>query len=104
MAEAGISVLTYGELIYGAFKSERRKENLHIIGEFIEGFRPLPLPLEAGQAYGRIKDSLRAQGQIIGENDLWIAAHALAGDFILVTNNLRDFKRIHGLKLENWAA
>lgn len=102
--EAGISVVTYGELVYGAFKSERRKENLHTIGEFIEAFQPLPLPVAAGQAYGRIKAYLRAKGQIIGENDLWIASHALAADYILVTNNTREFKRIKGLKLENWAA
>jgi predicted nucleic acid-binding protein len=54
--------------------------------------------------YGRIKENLRAKGQIIGENDLWIASHALAEDYILVTNNMREFKRIKGLKIENWAA
>ena len=102
VAEAGISVVTYGELVYGAFKSERRKENLHTIGEFIEAFQPLPV--EAGQVYGRIKENLRAKGQSIGENDLWIASHALAEDYILVTNNTREFKRIKGLKIENWAA
>ena len=104
MAEAGISVVTYGKLVYSGFKSERRKENLHTIGEFIEAFQPRPLPVEAGQAYGRIKENLRAQGRIIGENDLWIAAHALAEDYILVTNNVREFKRIKGLKIENWTA
>ena len=102
--EAGISVVTYGELVYGAFKSARRKENLHTIGEFIEAFQPLPLPIDAGLAYGRIKERLRAKGQIIGENDLWIASHALALDYTLVTNNVREFKRIKGLKIENWAA
>ena len=102
--DAGISVVTYGELAYGAFKSERRKENLHTIGEFIEAFQPLPLPVAAGQVYGRIKEDLRTKGQIIGENDLWIAAHALAEDYVLVSNNLREFKRVRGLKMENWAA
>jgi tRNA(fMet)-specific endonuclease VapC len=102
--QAGISVVTYGELVYGAFKSERREENLHTIGEFIEAFRPLPLPVEAGHAYGRIKENLRAKGQIIGEDDLWIASHALAEGYILVTNNMREFRRIKGLQLENWAA
>jgi tRNA(fMet)-specific endonuclease VapC len=104
VVEAGISVVTYGELVYGAFKSERRKENLHTIGEFIEAFQPLPLPVAAGQAFGSIKEDLRAKGQVIGENDLWIASHALAEDYILVTNNMREFKRIKGLQLENWAA
>ena len=102
--EAGISVVTYGELVYGAYKSERREENLHTIGELIEAFKPLPVTVEAGQAYGRIKENLRSKGQIIGENDLWIASHALAEGYILVTNNVREFKRIKGLKIENWAA
>ena len=104
VTNAGISVVTYGELVYGAFKSERRKENLQIIGDLIEVFQPRPLPLEAGQVYGRIKENLRSRGQIIGENDLWIASNALAENLILVTNNLREFKRIRGLKLENWVA
>ena len=102
--DAGISVVTYGELVYGAHKSKRSRENLQTIAEFIEAFQPLPIPVAAGQAYGRIKEDLRAKGQIIGENDLWIASHALAEDYILVTNNLREFKRIKGLKLKNWAA
>lgn len=104
VVEAGISVVTYGELAYGAFKSERRKDNLRTIAEFIEAFQPLPLPVKAGQAYGSIKENLRAKGQIIGENDLWIASHALAEDYVLVTNNMREFRRIKGLQIENWAA
>ena len=65
---------------------------------------PLDKCIEAGQTYGRIKENLRAKGQIIGEHDLWIASHALAEDYILVTNSMREFKRIKGLKIENWAA
>ncbi|NVO06582.1 MAG: VapC toxin family PIN domain ribonuclease, partial [Rhodoferax sp.] len=54
------------------------------------------------QHYGAIKAKLQTAGTPIGENDLWIAAHALAADMTLVTNNLREFQRVPGLKLENW--
>ena len=52
--------------------------------------------------YGKIRQQLQASGKLIGNNDLWIAAHALAGKLILVTNNESEFKRVSGLKVENW--
>jgi len=63
----------------------------------------LPMPEDAGRTYGVIRAALAAKGNSIGPNDLWIAAHALAAGLILVTNNEREFKRVKGLKLENWA-
>ena len=63
----------------------------------------MPLPLEAAGHYGEVKASLRKKGQLISDNDLWIAAHALAEGLILVTNNVQEFKRVKGLKIENWA-
>lgn len=62
----------------------------------------LPLPQQAGETYGVVRADLERRGEIIGNNDLWIAAHALAGDLILATNNRREFARIHGLQLANW--
>ena len=55
-------------------------------------------------AYGVLREALERSGQMIGNNDLWIAAHAKAEGLILVTNNEREFKRVSGLKVENWAA
>jgi tRNA(fMet)-specific endonuclease VapC len=58
-----------------------------------------------GQAlkfYGAIRAALEAKGEIIGSNDLWIAAHAKAAGLTLVTNNEREFRRIRGLKIQNW--
>ena len=101
--ELAISVITYGELLYGAAKSARVAENRAIIVKLVTDLvAPLSLPLGAAAAYGEAKAQLRAKGQTISDNDLWIAAHALAEDLVLVTNNVGEFKRVKGLKVENW--
>jgi tRNA(fMet)-specific endonuclease VapC len=64
---------------------------------------PRPLPEEAGEHYGQIRAALQRAGTIIGNNDLWLAAHARAEGWILVTNNTREFARVPGLQVENWA-
>jgi tRNA(fMet)-specific endonuclease VapC len=63
----------------------------------------LALPEEAAEAYGTIRAKLESTGEMIGNNDLWIAAHAMAVGLTLVTNNEREFRRVHGLKIQNWA-
>ena len=63
-----------------------------------------PLPPAAGAAYGSIRATLERRGETIGNNDLWIAAHALTAGLTLVTNNEREFRRVPGLSVENWAA
>jgi tRNA(fMet)-specific endonuclease VapC len=63
----------------------------------------LKLPSRAGEFYGSIRAALAARGDMIGNNDLWIAAHAKAAGLILVTNNEREFRRIDGLEIQNWA-
>ena len=100
----GISVITYGELLYGAAKSERPIANRAVIARLMEDLiPPSSLPLDAARYYGEAKAMLRAKSQLISDNDLWIAAHALSEGLILVTNNTKEFKRIKGLKTENWA-
>jgi tRNA(fMet)-specific endonuclease VapC len=64
----------------------------------------LPLPKSAGQTYGEIRAKLESRGEMIGNNDLWIAAHALASGLTLVTNDEKEFRRVRGLKVQNWAA
>jgi hypothetical protein len=59
------------------------------------------LPKSAGESYGEIQTDLESKGEMIGNNDLWIAAHALAAELTLVTNN-KEFRRIGGLKVQNW--
>jgi len=101
--EAALSVITYGELFYGASKSAQRIEALGRLRELISLLPALPLPETAGETYGTIRAHLEARGEMIGNNDLWIAAHALASNLTLVTNNEREFRRVRGLKLQNWA-
>jgi tRNA(fMet)-specific endonuclease VapC len=102
--EAAISVITYGELAYGAEKSLSRKLSLKRLAQLVTFLPVLPLPEKCGETYGRIRVSLERRGEMIGNNDLWIAAHALAIDLVLVTNNEGEFRRVPGLKIENWAA
>jgi len=102
--EAALSVITYGELLYGAAKSAQRREALERLRELIHLLPALSLPETAAEAYGRIRAELESQGQMIGNNDLWIAAHAIVAGLTLVTNNEREFRRVAGLRIQNWAA
>ncbi len=102
--EAAISVITYGELLYGAHKSTLREESLKTLNEFFRLIPALPLPDKAGEVYGFVRADLEARGEMISANDLWIAAHALASGLTLVTNNEKEFRRVRGLKVQDWAA
>jgi len=102
--EAAISVITYGELVYGAEKSQSRELATRQLAELIGLLPVMPLPPEAADAYGTIRAGLEGAGEVIGNNDLWIAAHARATGMILVTNNEREFRRIKGLKIQNWVS
>jgi tRNA(fMet)-specific endonuclease VapC len=101
--EAAISVITSGELLYGAEKSQHRARAIQQLEELATLVPVLPLPENAAQIYGIVRSRLEARGETIGNNDLWIATHAKAAELILVTNNEREFKRVPGLKVQNWA-
>jgi tRNA(fMet)-specific endonuclease VapC len=100
--DAVISLITYGELVYGAEKSQQRPKGLQQLAELIQLLPVVSLPEESAHAYGQFRAALELQGQMIGNNDLWIAAHAKASNLTLVTNNESEFKRIPGLKVQNW--
>src|ERR1700687_4455574 len=102
--EAALSVITYGELLYGAAKSAQRVAALARLRELLHWLPALPLPEAAAETYGTIRFELAAKGEMIGNNDLWIAAHAVASGLTLVTNNEREFRRVPGLTLQNWVA
>lgn len=100
-----ISIISAGELRYGLSKlptSKRVTELTHRLGALLTAIPVLPLPADAALHYGSTRAQLEAAGTPIGGNDLWIAAHALAHNMTLVTNNTREFERVQGLKLENW--
>jgi tRNA(fMet)-specific endonuclease VapC len=100
--EAVLSVITYGELVYGVEKSQFRQQATRQLTELTGLVPVMELPLQAGEAYGEIRAALESRGEAIGNNDLWIAAHAKAAGLILVTSNEREFKRVQGLKVQNW--
>jgi len=98
-----MSVITYGELLVGEYRSQRRRETAEEVSSLSELCPVLPLPVNAAREYGLIRAYLERTGEIIGSNDLWIAAHAIASDLTLVTANEREFRRVRGLKLQNWS-
>lgn len=100
--DAAISVITWGELLYGAERSQQRKKAVEVLGEFKSLVPVLPMPENAGAAYGAIRATLESTGKLIGNNDLWIAAHAKAAGLAVITNNEKEFQRVPGLKILNW--
>jgi tRNA(fMet)-specific endonuclease VapC len=100
--DAAISVITWGELLYGTEKSRHRNKVRLLLEEFISLIPVLPMPENAGKMYGAIRAALESSGKPIGNNDLWIAAHAKAESLTIVTNNAREFNRVPGLTVQNW--
>lgn len=100
--QLGISSITYAELTYGVQKSQQRAMNRAALERFCARIELLVYSPEAAEQYGLIRCDLEARGQLIGPNDLHIAAHAKAANLTLVTNNLKEFERVEGLRLENW--
>ena len=97
-----ISVITLGELRFGAEKSQNRKKALKVIDDFTSMVQVVELDDNVAEHYAQIRKDLSSKGQIIGSNDLWLAAHARANDWVMVTNNEKEFVRVDGLKVENW--
>ena len=97
-----ISVITLGELRYGAEKSQNRKKALKVIDDFTSMVQVVELDDNVAEHYAQIRKDLSSKGQIIGSNDLWLAAHARSNNWVMVTNNEKEFVRVDGLKVENW--
>lgn len=102
VGQVAMSTITYGELQFGAQKSQHPRKTMNMLEELMNLIPPLSIPIEAGKIYGEIRSKLEKQGTAIGNNDLWIAAHALSLDVVLVTNNEKEFRRIPHLKIDNW--
>ena len=99
--DVALSVVVAMELEVGAMRAEARAY-APAVRRWLAAFKVLPLGDDAREHFARVKCELMARGQLIGPMDLLIAAHALALGATLVTNNEREFKRVKGLKLENW--
>lgn len=100
--DVSISTITLAELEYGVEKSQKREQNKLALAEFLAPVEVLNFDDFAAQKYGEIRTFLESKGKLIGAMDMLIAGHALSLNLILVTNNVREFKRIPSLKIENW--
>ena len=98
-----MSAITFAELMNGAKKSQHVEANLARLNALGELLDIRTFDKQAAVCYGDVRSSLEKRGETIGGNDLLIAAHALSLGWTLVTNNEREFSRIEGLKVENWA-
>jgi len=99
--EIGISSISGAELVYGVAKSGSQR-NRGALDKFLAPLEILPFDDAAMRCYGDMRAQLESNGTPIGGMDLLIAAHAIALDATLVTNNEREFRRVKGLRLENW--
>ena len=102
VGDIGISMITLAELEYGAEKSSQPKRNREALEQFIGALDIAPFDRQAALQYGQIRMHLEKKGQRIGAMDLLIAAQARSLGVTLVTNNEREFKRVPGLRVENW--
>jgi tRNA(fMet)-specific endonuclease VapC len=97
-----MSVITKSELLFGVEVSPRRTQDAAALKAFVSHVDVLDLPDVAAAHYAAIRAELKKRGEMIGANDLFIAAHARSLGLILVTNNTSEFGRVSGLTLENW--
>ena len=102
VADVCISVMTKSELLYGVEVSPRRTQDATALQAFLPHVAVLEFPDDAAMHYAQIRADLKKRGQMIGANDLFIAAHARSLGLRLVTNNIAEFNRVTGLALENW--
>jgi tRNA(fMet)-specific endonuclease VapC len=100
--QLAMSVITLGELRFGAEKSQSKDRVMAVIDDLARLITIEDLSENTADHYGDIRASLQKSGQLIGNNDLWIAAHARSQGWILVTNNEKEFLRVEGLRVENW--
>jgi tRNA(fMet)-specific endonuclease VapC len=102
VSDVCISVSTKSELSYGVEVSPRREQDETALSAFLAHVDVLDFPDEAALQYAKIRAGLRARGQMIGANDLFIAAHARSLGLTLVTNNTDEFAWVPQLAIENW--
>lgn len=97
-----ISVITKSELLFGVEVSPKRRQDEAALAAFLPYVEVLDLPDEACEHYAKVRADLTRHGTMIGANDLFIAAHARNLGLTLITNNMREFRRVPGLSIENW--
>ncbi len=102
-APKSISVVSYGELVYGAKKSANPTKNLAVVRRIAEIFPVIEISRAVMDVFGELKAELGSKGKTVDDFDLVIAATAISYNYCLVTNNEKHFKMIPGLNIENWS-
>jgi len=97
-----ISVITLAELEHGVQKSGNPGKNASALAQMLIPITVLPFDAESAAEHGLIRNTLEKEGCVIGQMDMLIAAHAKSAKLTIVTNNVQEFERVEGLKLENW--
>ena len=99
-----VSSITVAELYFGAENSQNMAKNLVQVDDFLSRLVILDYDSQAANQYSKKYADLTKKGNVISENDMHIAGHARSRGLILVTNNLREFERVEGLRLDNWVS
>jgi len=102
IGSVGLSAITLAELQFGVARSSDPDRNRIALAEFVAPLSIVPFDDSAASAYGRLRADIQRTGRPIGPMDMLIAAHALSLNVALVTNNTREFRRVPGLRVENW--
>ena len=97
-----IPSMVTAELLYGVEKSANYEKNMSIYKAFLSIYEMVPFDEKAAEHYAQIRADLERKGNVIGNNDIIIAATALANNGIVVSNNISEFKRVNGLHVEDW--
>lgn len=98
-----VSSVTYAELVHGVEKSAAIEKNRVALSMLLAGIEILDFDTNAADQYGKVRADLEKRGAPTGPLDIMIAGHALSADCTIVTNNVGEFSRVKGLKIENWA-
>ncbi len=102
VGDVGLSSVTLAELRHGVAKSERRDQNRAALDQFLLALDIAPFDELAADSYGDVRADLEARGMPIGPLDNLIAGHALSLNVVLITHNTREFKRVKGLRVDDW--
>ena len=101
--DVAVSAVTVAELEYGVAKSRKPELNREKLDRFLQPLQILAFDDDAALAYGASREKLEARGEMIGPLDMLLASQALGRDLTIVTNNTREFRRVEGLRVEDWS-
>lgn len=100
--DVGLSIISYGEVLFGVSKQKPSASKQKRIDYLLDQMPIALIDEDVARHYGQVRSALELSGKPIGPNDAWFAAHALSLGATLVTGNLREYKRVAGLKVQSW--